>query len=171
MASSIGVLSSDVAPIFVSLAVLAAYSIAPALSYGRLSPPTFFTAALGMAAAALRPTLPVALAASVSGIAAALLLVLDQIVSSCHGWDEEVSRKLQAEIIPQHGDCYYSVLAGKSWPRPGIQSDLGEWASLGFLSSSRCSRAQSKRLSFLHAAYYQRCTQSAHAFYIMVVLR
>jgi hypothetical protein len=80
MASRTSVLSPDVAPILVSLAVLAAYSIAPALSYGRLSPPFFFTAALGMAAAALRPTLAVALAASASGVAAALLLVLDQIV-------------------------------------------------------------------------------------------
>lgn len=76
-----GVLPPDLRPVLFALAVLAAYCVVGALPYGRVSPPLFFTAALGMAAAALRPTLPVAVAASLSGVAASLLLALDQIVS------------------------------------------------------------------------------------------
>lgn len=74
------VVPPDLRPLLVSLAFLAAYSVLPAIAYGRISPPFFFTAALAMAAAALRPTLAVAVAASTSGITALLLLALDHIV-------------------------------------------------------------------------------------------
>lgn len=97
------VLPPDLRPLLVALAFLACYCVAPAIEWGRASPPFFFTAALALAAAALRPTVGVSVAAAAGAITATLFLALDHI----------------------HGDCYYSVLSGDTWPRPGIQSDLG----------------------------------------------
>lgn len=68
----------------------------------RISPPTFFTISLLVAAAALRPTFHTAIVAIAISIFAAVFLALDKI----------------------HGDCYYHVLWGKpDWGLFG-RSDL-----------------------------------------------
>ncbi|KAK9896452.1 hypothetical protein P389DRAFT_204496 [Cystobasidium minutum MCA 4210] len=141
-------LPQDLRPLLVSLAFLACYCVAPAIAWGRSSPPFFFTVGLALAAAALRPTVGVSIAAAGSAIAATVFLALDHIppLPACDGpsvrYREDGLIKYLSHLR-QHGDCYYSVLSGNTWPRPGIQSDL---------------------------VYYQRCVQSAHAFYLMLAL-
>ena len=75
------VLPQDLRPLLVSLAFLACYCVAPAIAWARISPPFFFTVGLALAAAALRPTVGVSIAAAASAIAATLFLALDHIVS------------------------------------------------------------------------------------------
>lgn len=89
--ASAGVLHPDLRPLFAAAALLAAYSVAPAIAYGRISPPLFFTAALGLAAAALRPSLGAACAAIASANGATLVLALDHIVGALPYWISNTS--------------------------------------------------------------------------------
>ena len=67
--------------VLLTLSLLAAYLITGSFSAFRVSPPFFFTVALFLVAAALYPTVPVAIAAIALSITAVIFHALDHIVS------------------------------------------------------------------------------------------